>query len=117
MLIVMAVQAEEFPVTAVRRIVIVVVILVMDRELAQLSSVEFPAAVSADPGKEFERLIAEGLFPQREFPLIHTSLGLDGDLSRSIVPQVHGEMSDARQQERPAGSCSGLQPECCSRSG
>lgn len=68
MLIVMAVEAEEFPVTAVRRIVVVVVVFVMDRELAQFLSVEFATAAGADPGKELERLIAEGVLSCGIFP-------------------------------------------------
>lgn len=51
MLIVMAVKAEQLPVAAVRGIVIMIVILVMDRELAQLFTVKFTPAVGADPGE------------------------------------------------------------------
>ena len=51
MLIVMAVEAEQLPVTAVWRVVVMVVILVMDRELAQLLAVEFASTVGTDPGE------------------------------------------------------------------
>ena len=51
MLIVVAVEAEQLPVAAVRGIVMMVVILVMDRQLAQLSAVKFASAVGTDPGK------------------------------------------------------------------
>lgn len=51
MLIVVAIEAEQLPVTAVRRIVMMVVVLVMDRKLAQFSAAKFASAVGTDPGK------------------------------------------------------------------
>jgi hypothetical protein len=51
MLIVVTVEAEQLPVAAVRRIVVMVVVLVMDRELVQLLSLKFAPAVGTDPGK------------------------------------------------------------------
>jgi len=52
-LIVMAVETEQLPVTPVGRIVVVVVVLVMDRELAQLLAVKFASAMRTDPRKHF----------------------------------------------------------------
>jgi hypothetical protein len=54
-LMVMAVEAEQLPVAAVRWIIVMVVILVMDRELAQLLAVKFTSAVGTDPREEFQR--------------------------------------------------------------
>ncbi len=51
MLIVVTVEAEQLPVAAVRGIVVMVVVLVMDRELAQLPSVKFASTVGTDPGE------------------------------------------------------------------
>lgn len=50
-LIVMTVEAQQLPVAAVLRIVLVVMVLVMDGELVQLLSVEFSSTVGADPGE------------------------------------------------------------------
>ncbi len=51
MLIVVTVEAEQLPVAAVRGIVVMVVVFVMDRELAQFLPVKFASAVGTDPGK------------------------------------------------------------------
>ena len=57
----MTVQAEQLPIAPVGRIVIMVVVLVMDRELLQLFAVEFTSAVRTDPWKQFERTLSVGL--------------------------------------------------------
>jgi hypothetical protein len=57
-LVIVAVNAEQFPVAAVRRVVVVVVVLVVDGELAHVGMVEFTRAASADPGEQFQRLAA-----------------------------------------------------------
>lgn len=49
MLIVMTVETEQLPVAAVRRIIVMVVVFVMDRELAQLFALKLTSAVSTDP--------------------------------------------------------------------
>jgi hypothetical protein len=51
MLIVVTVEAEQLPVAAVRRIVVMVVVLVMDCELVQLLPVELAPTVGTDPGE------------------------------------------------------------------
>jgi hypothetical protein len=53
-LVIVAVDAEKFPVAAVGRIVVVIVIFVMDRELVEALSVELAPALGANPGKELE---------------------------------------------------------------
>jgi hypothetical protein len=58
MLAIVAVQAQEFPVAAVGRIVVVVAIFVVHRQLVQFLAGKFPAAPGADPRQDFERLIA-----------------------------------------------------------
>jgi hypothetical protein len=60
-LIVVAVETEQFPVTPVWRIVVVVMVFVMDRELAQLLTVEFTSTMRADPRKYLEGLLTVGL--------------------------------------------------------
>jgi hypothetical protein len=80
MLIVVAVETEQFPVAPVMRIVVVVVVLVMDRELVQFLAVKFASAVSTDPRKHFERLLSIGLLQLSLGAPCHASLGEDGDL-------------------------------------
>ena len=50
MLVFVAVNAQQLPIAAVARIVVVVVILVMHRELAQPLAGEFARASRSDPG-------------------------------------------------------------------
>ena len=56
-LIVVTVDAQQLPVAAVSRIVIVVVIPVMDGKLTNFFAAEFAAAAPAYPGKHFERAL------------------------------------------------------------
>ena len=79
-LIVVAVETEQLPVAPIGRIVVVVVVLVMDRELAQLLAVKFASAVRTDPGKHFERLFSIGLLQLSLGAPCHASLAEDGNL-------------------------------------
>src|SRR5690606_30146669 len=60
-LVVVAVQAEQFPVAAVRRVVVVIMVPVVHSQFTQVSARELPAATAADPGIELERLFAVAL--------------------------------------------------------
>ncbi len=51
MLVVVAIQAEQFPVAAIRRIVVVIVIFVVHRQLAQTLTGKLTAASPANPRK------------------------------------------------------------------
>src|SRR5687767_2167378 len=57
-LVLMAVDAEQLPVAAVGRIVVVVAVLVVHGELAQPLAAEFARAAAADPRQDLERLLA-----------------------------------------------------------
>src|SRR5258707_8118083 len=57
-LVLVAVDAEQLPVRAVGRIVVMVAVLVVDGELAQALAFELPAAARAEVGQELERLAA-----------------------------------------------------------
>ena len=48
--VVMAVQAQQFPVAAIGRVVMVVVVAVMHRQFAHIGLAEFPPTATADPG-------------------------------------------------------------------
>src|ERR1700739_260512 len=69
--IVMAVKAQQLPVAAVRRIVVVIVVAVVDRQLAQVGLGEFAAAATADP-----RIDLEGLLPVALFAFLGAAAGL-----------------------------------------
>ena len=58
MLVLVAVDTEQFPVTAIQRIVVVVVVLVVHRQFAQAQARKLASASPADPGKQFERALA-----------------------------------------------------------
>ena len=61
MFIVVTVEAQQLPVAAVGGIIVVVVVLVMDRQLAQLLAAKFTAAPGTDPRILLERLPPIGL--------------------------------------------------------
>jgi len=52
MLIVVAVHTQQFPVTAIVRIVVVIMIAMMYREFGQIAVIEFAHASTANPGIE-----------------------------------------------------------------
>ena len=60
-LMIMAVDAEQLPVAAIGRVVVVVVVLVMHCQLAQLFAFEIPAAMAAHPRKQFQGLFTVAL--------------------------------------------------------
>jgi len=57
-LVIVAIEAQEFPVAAVRRVVSMVVVLMMDREFAETLTFELPATASADMREERKRAFA-----------------------------------------------------------
>ena len=66
-LTVVAVHTKEFPVTAVGRIIIVIAVLMVDRQLVKFLAGKFPAAPGAYPRQDLERFIAVKIpptFPQ-----------------------------------------------------
>ena len=63
-LIVVTIETQQFPVAAVRRIVVVVMILVMDRKLTKALAFEFAPAPRTDPRVNLERSLPIGLIPK-----------------------------------------------------
>src|SRR6185295_11239270 len=59
-LVLVAVHAQELPVAAVGRVVVVVAVLVVHGELAQTLAAELARAAAADPRQDLERLLAVG---------------------------------------------------------
>lgn len=50
----MTVDAEQFPVAIVNRLVVVIMVLVVNREFAKSLSAKFPATQSTNPGKKLK---------------------------------------------------------------
>ena len=50
MLVVVAVDAQQFPIAAIRRVVVMVVVAVVHGQLHNVAAVEFPRATPADQG-------------------------------------------------------------------
>jgi hypothetical protein len=59
--VVMAIDAQQLPVAAIGRVVIVIVVTVMHGEFLQIFTRELALAASTDPRVELERLLAVGL--------------------------------------------------------
>ena len=55
MLLLVTIQTQEFPVAAIRGVVVVIVIPVMDRELANVFAAELARALRAHGRKQFQR--------------------------------------------------------------
>jgi hypothetical protein len=79
MLVIVAIETEQLPVAAVLRIVVVVVVLVMDRELFELFAGELAAAARAEVRVNLERLLTVRLLPK-----LPAAPGLRYDLSRFL---------------------------------
>ena len=62
-LIVVTIETQELPVAPVRRIVIVVMVLMMDRKLTKLFALKIAPAPRTDPGIDLERLLSIPLLP------------------------------------------------------
>ena len=62
MLVVVAVQAKQLPIASVGRVVFVVVVSVVHRELMQIFNGKFACTTAADPGIDLERLLPIALF-------------------------------------------------------
>src|SRR5204862_3916804 len=60
--VVMAIKAQQFPVAAIGRVVVVIVIAVMNGQLTKVGVCEFAAAATADPRIDLERLLSVALF-------------------------------------------------------
>ena len=60
--VVMAVQAQQLPVAAVGRVVVVIMVPVMNSQLTKVGVCEFAATSTADPRIDLERLLSITLF-------------------------------------------------------
>lgn len=90
-LIVVAVETEQLPVASIWRIVVVVMVLVMDRELVEFLAVKFAAAMRTDPGKQFERSLSMALVLMRLVAPCHASSCRMDTCYGQILQEVLGE--------------------------
>ena len=65
MLVLVAVDAQQLPVAAIRRVVIMVVVAMMHRELLQIVAGELARATGTDPRVELQRPLAIALLALR----------------------------------------------------
>ena len=88
MLIVMAVNAEIFPIAAIRRIVVVIMILVMYGQFIKIFFIELAPAAATDPGMDLERLGAIALLSSVSGPDC-----IDHSLVESLFLVIHTNCS------------------------
>ncbi len=69
--IVMALDAQQFPITAVGGIVVMVMVLMVHGQLLEAFAVELTGTMAADPGEELE-----GALPIRFFTIPLAAVGL-----------------------------------------
>jgi hypothetical protein len=67
--VVMAIDAQQLPVAAIGRVVIVIVVTVMHGEFLQIVTRELALAASTDPRVELERLLAVRLLALQQIAL------------------------------------------------
>jgi len=72
--VVVAVQAQQFPVAAIGRVVVVIVIPVMDGQFTHVGARELAGAAPADPRVDLQRL-----FPVAPFALLGRAPGFGDD--------------------------------------
>lgn len=85
MFVFMAVGAEEFPIAAVRRIVIVIAVLVMDFQQLQIAVRKRTCTSPAHPRKEFQCLR-----PITGGPFIGVAPGISNHLIQPLICLCHG---------------------------
>src|ERR1700674_2760771 len=78
--VVMAIQAKQLPVAAVRRIVVVVVVAVMHGQLTQIFMREFACAAATDPGIDLQ-----GALPIALFALLPAASRLGDDTVQPVM--------------------------------
>jgi hypothetical protein len=87
-LVIVTIETKQLPVAPVGWIVVMVVVLVMDRELAEPLAVKFSAAVRTDPWKQLERLLPIGLLKLSLSTPCHGSLVGGGDCFSILLREL-----------------------------
>lgn len=62
MLVVMAIEAKEFPIAAIGRIVVVIMVTMVNRQFAQVGMRKFPGTATTDPRIKLEGPLTIALF-------------------------------------------------------
>ena len=80
MFVVMAINAQQFPIAAIGWVVVVVVVAMVHGQFAQIGVGEFPSAATADP-----RIDLEGFFAVAFFTLVAGFSGTQNNLIKAFV--------------------------------
>jgi hypothetical protein len=100
MLVIVAVNAEQFPVAAVGRVVVVIVVPMVHRQFAKLLAFEFPDTSGADMGEEFQ-----GPFPVSGLSQLFRLAHLCDDLLILLVVRCrHDDPLEIFIREQPVTS-------------
>src|SRR5579862_9224071 len=114
MFMIVAVNAQQLPVAAVGWIVIVIVILVVDREFPQLLAGELATATAADVGEEAESPFSVTLLSDFGFPsLVSEYLSLPLRVGRCPFG-LHEEMFPQTSPACQAARLGNDRPTVCS---
>jgi len=101
-LVVVAVEAEQHPVAAILGIVVVVVVLVMDRQFVHVGVVELACASPADPRIQFQRLAAIALVTFRTCTLrIRNDAVESREIRLDLLPRYHAVHPPSTAQIAP----------------
>lgn len=74
MFVIVAVEAEQFPVAAIGRVVVMVMVAMVHGELGQVAAVEFAPAATTDPGVHLQGF---GAVSGLAFSLLSLGIGDD----------------------------------------
>src|SRR5512134_613910 len=96
----MAIQAQQFPIAAVGRVVVVIVVAVMDSQFAHICARELTGAAPTDPRVDFQ-----GPFPITLFALLGGATGLGNDaVQLAGVATLHAVIGDIQEWLRSSGN-------------
>ena len=110
MLVVVAVQAKQFPVAAIGRVVVVIVVAMMDRQLAQVGAREFACAAAADPRVDLQRQIPVVLLARFR---VAACVG-DDPVQLARVGRFHSALISRSDSTLAQGT---IRVNCCQRTG
>ena len=76
-LIIVTTETQQFPIAAIYRVIVVIAVLVVDGQVAEVLPGKLPATPRADMGKQGQRLLP---IPRAAFGLLPPNLGEKGSL-------------------------------------
>ena len=104
-LVIVAIEAQQFPIAAILGVVVMVHVLMVNRQLTQVLMIKLPTAAAADPGVELEGLVTvsrgaliAGLASLRHHPIELAEVDV---LARAGVSGIGGIGHVTLRQEKP----------------